>query len=80
MCIRDRCQAHLFLAGQDPLAHRLVPRVEAAPVAVDPLLRRLVRGVGAARRVVEESGPLGGDGLDVVEDWIALSVMSVPKW
>ena len=63
-----RDDAHLLLAGQRLLAHRLVAHVEAALELVDPLLRRVVRRVAGARRVVEEERLLRRDRLGVLDE------------
>lgn len=62
-----RYQTHLLLAVQDLRAHLLVPSVEAAPIPVGPLLRRLVRSVRTSGGVVEEHRPVRGDCLDIAE-------------
>src|SRR3954464_13608495 len=58
----------LLLVLEDELAVLLVPHVEAALVLVGPLLRRVVRGMRRARRVVEEEWLVGRDGLRVADD------------
>ena len=49
----------LDLAGEGPLPPPLPAVVEPAAVPVDPLGRRLVRGVHGAGGEVEEEGPVG---------------------
>ena len=61
--LRDDPQ--LLLAGEDLLADRLVAHVEAALELVDPLLRRVMRRVAGARRVVQEERLLRRDRLGV---------------
>ena len=63
-----RHDAQLLLPGQDLLARRLVAHVEPALVPVGPLPGHVVRGVRAARRVVQEHRPVRGDRLDVVDE------------
>ena len=63
-----RDDAHLLLARERLLAHRLIAHVEAALEAVDPLLRRVVRGVAGARRVVEEERLVGRQHLGVLDE------------
>ena len=63
-----RDEAHLLLAGEGLLAHRLVAHVEPALEPVDPLLGRVVRRVAGAGRVVEEERLVGRDGLGVLDE------------
>ena len=58
-----RHDAELFLAGERFRADRIPAGVELTGVFLDPFLAGVVRGVGGARRVVEEEGLLRGDGL-----------------
>ena len=50
----SRDHPELLLAGEALLAQPIPPLVEAAPVLVGPLLGNVVRGVGGARREVDE--------------------------
>ena len=63
-----RDDAHLLLARERLLAHRLIAHVEPALEAVDPLLRGVVRRVTRARRVVEEERLLGREHLGVLDE------------
>ena len=58
----------LLLPRERLLADRLVAHVELALELVDPLLRRVVRRVARARRVVEEERLLGRDRLRVLDE------------
>ena len=60
--------AELLLVGERLLADRLVAHVELALEPVDPLLRRVVRRVAGARRVVEEERLLRHDRLRVADE------------
>ena len=63
-----RDDAHLLLTGQRLHPHRLVTRVEAPLVLVDPLLWCVVRCVAGARRVVEEERLVRRDHLGVLDE------------
>ncbi len=60
-------QTELLLPGQSLFPQRLVACVEPAPVPVGPLPRNMVRRMCATRRVIQEYGPVRGDGLHVVD-------------
>ena len=60
-----RHDAELLLPGERLLAYRLVAHVEATLELLDPLLRRVMRGVAGAGRVVQEERLLRRDGLGV---------------
>ena len=60
--------AQPLLLGQDVCADRFVAQVEAASVAVRPLLEDVVRGVSRAGAVVHEPRLVGCDGLGVAHE------------
>ena len=60
--------AELLLVGERLLADRLVAHVEPALELVDPLLRRVMRRVAGAGRVVEEERLLRRDRLGVADE------------
>ncbi len=63
-----RDDPELLLPRERLLAHRLVADVEAALELVDPLLRRVVRRMAGAGRVVEKERLLGRDRLRVLDE------------
>ena len=63
-----RDDAHLLLAREGLLAHRLVAHVEAALEPVGPLLGDVVGRVAGARCVVEEERLVRGDRLGVLDE------------
>jgi hypothetical protein len=60
-------------------AHRLVTRIETAAVPVNPIARRVVRGMTRTRRVIKKNGFSGATALASLMNSIALSVMSSVK-